>query len=230
MWQMKETTKSVTPANIGVILAGGTGTRVGGSIPKQYIELCGKEVIAYSIDAFHNSERTDAFFIVAHEVESQKRRLSEKYGCQCITGGQTRNESIYNALHYIKLVYASCQNILIHEAARPLITSEIIDTYIGLLNEYDAVITTQHISDSLGQVGHHITDRNDYYLIQAPEAFKFDLMVRNFKKDSPLTATVQQLPFNIKVKKYYEFIGNLKITYPIDIKTAELIIGDLPPQ
>lgn len=210
--------------NIGVILAGGKGERAGGSTPKQYMLLDGKEVIAYSVEAFRGSENTDVFFIVANDFEATKRKLSEKYGVQCVDAGGSRNESIFNALIYIKKQFSDCENILIQESARPFVTAKIVDTYFELLDKYDAVITAQHISDSLGQNGQHVTDRNNYYLIQAPEAFKFGLILRHFSKDSPLTATVQQLPFDIKIKKYFNFKTNLKITYPGDIKVAEQML------
>lgn len=210
--------------NIGVILAGGTGERVGANTPKQYLLLDGKEVIAYSVEAFGCSKNTGSFFIVANNMEAKERKLSEKYGVQCVGAGNTRNESIFNAIVYIKDHFPDCENILIQESARPFVSSKIVDAYFGMLTEYDAVITAQHISDSLGQNGCHVTDRNDYYLIQAPEAFKFDLMLRHFSKDSPLTATVQQLPFDIKMKKHFDFRANFKITYPEDIKIAEQIL------
>lgn len=212
--------------NIGVILAGGTGERVGG-IPKQYMHINGREVISYSVEAFRASANTNSFFIVADKMEAEKRSLSARYGVPCATSGSTRNESIFNALVYIKEQFADCENVLIHESPRPFVTAEIIDAYFEYLNEYDAVITAQHISDSLGQNGRHVTDRDDYYLIQAPEAFKFKLMLRHFSKDSPLTATVQQLPFDIKMKKHFEFRTNFKITYREDINIAEQMLKSI---
>jgi len=209
--------------NIGVILAGGFGSRFGSSTPKQYLSINNKEIISYSIEAFGNSKLTDKLIVVVDEDEKYKNRIEDTYKVECIRGGKSRNASLYNALKYIESNY-ECENVLFHEAARPFITASIIDEYFNLLTENDAVITSKKITDSLGKIGQHVTDRSEYYLIQAPEAFKFDLILNNFSPDSDITATVQQLPENIKMKKYFDFPLNYKVTYPEDLIIAEQIM------
>jgi len=103
----------------------------------------------------------------------------------------------------------------------------LVDKYFALLDEYDAVITAQQITASLGREGEHVTDRSEYYLIQAPEAFKFALLERYFKADSPITATNQQLPPESRVFRNYEFRNNYKITYPEDLIIAEHLMRSL---
>lgn len=207
--------------NIAVILSGGTGQRFKSIIPKQYQMLCGREVISYSVEAFKKSTVTDRIIIVAAETELKK--LSEKYDVECIAGGKTRNESLYNALNYIHTTY-SCERVLIHEAARPFIYDSLIDEYFMLLNEYDAVITAQHITDSLGKEGQHVVDRSMYYLIQAPEAFRFSLLLENFSAESEITATAQQLPADTRTKRYFDFKNNFKITLNEDLMVAETLM------
>ena len=210
--------------NIGVILGGGLGTRFKGTIPKQYVKLNGKEIIAYSIEAFTKAKALDAFVVVVDEKSYKNGSVAEKYGVDCILGGNSRNASVRNALHYIKVKYPDCKNVMIHEAARPFITSEIIDTYMGYLTEYDAVITTKTITDSLGKVGQHVVDRSEYYLIQAPEAFDFQLLADNFSPDSPITATVQQMPESATFKCYYDFVDNHKVTFAEDLGVYEQLM------
>ncbi len=211
--------------NIGIILSGGIGSRFNSTIPKQYLNLNDKEIISYSIEAFRKSNKIDDFIVVVDQSEYLSKNIENKYGVKCIVGGISRNWSLYNAINYIKERYQCCENIFIHEAARPFILSKIIDLYLSFLLEYDAVITTKHITDSLGKEGEQFIDRSKYYLIQAPEAFKFNLLTKYFSKDSSITATVQQLPFDIKIKKYYEFYNNYKITYPEDLIIAEQIMN-----
>jgi 2-C-methyl-D-erythritol 4-phosphate cytidylyltransferase len=203
--------------NVGIILSAGTGSRFKSNIPKQYVELNGKEIISYSINAFNQSKLTDFFFLVVGEKEYESGEVENKYGIKCIKGGGSRNQSLFNALKYIGKKIPNCKNILIHEAARPLITSNIIDQYFNELEEYDAVVTTAYITDSLGKLGANFVDRSEYYLIQAPEAFNFKLLFNHFSADSTITATVQQLPANIHIKNNYGFNPNFKITYPEDL-------------
>ncbi|NLZ25803.1 MAG: NTP transferase domain-containing protein [Clostridiales bacterium] len=207
--------------NIGLVLAGGIGSRFGSKTPKQYMSLCGKEVISYSISALLASKTINKVIIVAQE--EQTGPLSEKYNVIAVKGGSSRNESLKNGLDYIYKNF-DCKNIIILEAARPMVTPKIIDEYISRLSEYDAVITGQRIVDSLGKFGVHTVDRSEYYLIQAPEAFRFDLLYENFKAASPITATNQQLPENSKVYINFDFINNHKITYFADLAYCEAML------
>ena len=211
--------------DIAIILSGGSGARFGEVLPKQYHMLCGKEVIAYSVEAMQKSSETDAIIIATAPEFAEK--LTKTYGVICINSGPTRNGTIKNCLDYIKTEYPACERILINEAARPFITADIADDYLCNLAEYDAVITAQHITDSLGREGEGVTDRSEYYLIQAPEAFRFDCLYRRFKSDSPITATVQQLPLERKVMKNFAFKHNMKITYPEDLHRAEQLMKQL---
>jgi len=208
--------------NIALILSGGTGTRFGDNLPKQYHMLMGKEVIAYSIEATLKSSIAEKTIIVASSAHIE--RLAVTYNVPCIEGGASRNTSLKNGLDYIKFKYPSCEKVFINEAVRPFLTTDTINEYFLYLDEYDAVITTQHITDSLGRDGEAVTMRDEYYLVQAPEAFKFDLLYRHFSADSPITATVQQLPADRKVLKYFGFKHNMKITYKEDLLHAEQIM------
>ena len=208
--------------NVAMILSGGNGSRFGGELPKQYQILAQKEVIAYTIEAFQSSHQISQIIIVAaHEYLAE---LSIKYCIDAVAAGKTRNESLYNGLIHIKQKYPMCEKIIINEAARPFIAIDLANEYLRLLDEYDAVITAQRITDSLGKEGAAVTDRSQYYLIQAPEAFRFKLLLEKFKADSPITATVQQLPIQSKIYKYFGFRNNIKITYPEDLIIAEQLM------
>ena len=105
-----------------------------------------------------------------------------------------------------------------------MITTQIVDDYMTKLDEYDSVITGQRIVDSLGCFNAHTANRADYYLIQAPEAFKFDMLYANFKSDSPLTATNQQMPEDGKLYINFDFVNNHKITYFADLAYCEAMM------
>lgn len=204
--------------NIGVVLAGGIGSRFGSKIPKQYQKLCGKEVISFSIDALKNCLSVNEVIVVASE--EQKEKLKGEYGVKVVNGGSTRNQSLYNALSFIAENF-DCEKIIILEAARPMVTSQIVDFYLNKLNDYDAVITGQRITDSLGCFKKHVVNRNEYYLLQAPEAFRFKILYENFDMNSDITATNQQLPESAKLYVNFDFEDNYKITYHNDLKYCE---------
>jgi len=208
--------------NIGVILSGGNSTRFGGEVPKQYCELNGKEVIRYTIEAFEQSALLGDMVIVVDENEYRENRMKyEHMGRHIIKGGNTRNQSLFVALKYIEKRWKDCENVFIHEAARPFIKKEIIDEYLRRLAVVEGIFTAQHITDSLGKEGEHRVDRSEYYLIQAPEAFRFKLLLKNFSPESKITATVQHLPEGVRIERYYDFRDNMKITYPEDFYIAE---------
>lgn len=205
--------------NICLILSAGTSIRFGGDLPKQYVLLNSAEVVSYSIDAMKRAKNTDAIICLANDGYVQC--LCKKYDIEATTGGITRNRSLRNGIEYIKKNYPQCKKLFINEAARPFITSDLIDDYFCKLDMYDGVITTQHITDSLGRYGEAITERSEYYLVQAPEAFRFDLLYKHFKAESTITATGQQLPSESKIFLNFEFRHNMKITYPEDLVIAE---------
>ncbi|MGN0614325.1 MAG: 2-C-methyl-D-erythritol 4-phosphate cytidylyltransferase [Porcipelethomonas sp.] len=208
--------------NISMILSGGVGSRFGSDVPKQYNFLCKKEILSYSVEALKDSAENMGIIVLCDNSYSE--RLSKQYDVICTECGNSRNSSLKNGLDYIKNNYPECDKVFITEAARPFLTSSIVDDYFGLLDEYDAVITAQHITDSLGRKNESVTLRDEYYLIQAPEAFRFEILYSSFSADSNITATVQQLPESRKVKEYYDFKNNMKITYPEDIIIAEQLM------
>ena len=153
-------------------------------------------------------------------------RLSAAYGTECTVGGDTHNASVKNGLDHIKSNYPNCKKVLFADAARPFIASKTVDEYFDLLDDFDAVITAKRITDSLGCDAKQFVDRSPYYLIQKPEAFRFDMLYNNFSANSPTTAIVQQIPLNAKIKKNFTTEHNLKITYPSDLPLAEYMIRE----
>ncbi|MEC1305742.1 MULTISPECIES: SDR family NAD(P)-dependent oxidoreductase [Lysinibacillus] len=210
--------------NIGILLAGGIGSRFKSNIPKQYMKLNGQEIISYSINAFKQSQKLNKFIVVVGEREYEEGLIENKYDVECITGGDTRNASLNKALAHIQKHYPKCEKVFIHEAARPFITSENIDTYIDLLDDGDAVITASPITDSLGFGNNSYVNREDYCLIQAPECFWFKTLKEHFDPKSIITGTVHQLPETARVIKFEGLRYNLKITYPEDLFMAEQFI------
>lgn len=210
--------------NIGIILSGGIGSRFGSTKPKQYCELNGKEVIWYTIDAFQKAASIDEFFCVVDEQEMQSGRIETTYGVKTILGGTTRNHSFKNALDYIKATYPQCEKIIENNAACPMITPAIIDDFMALLDQYDYVNTAYKITDALGSYKDRIANREDFYLIQAPDAYHFDQIYTYFDADFLLGHPAHHLPMEMTEYRYFDYPNNIKITYPHDIEIAEILL------
>ncbi len=210
--------------NIGIILAGGIGSRFGADRPKQYCTVFGKEMIWYSIDAFRKAETIDDFIVIVDKTEMEKGRIASEYGVKTVEGGASRNGSFKNALDYIAENYPDCERIIENNAACPMITPELIDEFINLLDEYDFVNTAYKITDALGSYKDRIADREEFYLIQAPDAYRFPLLYKYFDENSNLCHPAHQLPLDTKEYRYFGYTDNYKVTYPEDIKIVEMLM------
>ena len=206
---MKQTDK-----NIIMVTAGGVGERFGSSVPKQYIEVNGRKVISYVIEACKQSQLADAILIVAHPKYHDE--LKAEFGVDVTTSGPELNVTKRNGIDYIR-EHSACEKIIVADAVRPAIESRVLDKFFVLLDEYDAVASARKITDSLGRYGEWIVNREEYYTLSAPEAFRFDLLERHFKADSPLTESIQQLPDTSKVYLDFDVPYYDKLTYPGDL-------------
>lgn len=209
---------------IGIILAGGIGSRFGADRPKQYCTIFGKEMIWYSIDAFRKAKTIDDFIVIVDKNEMAKGRIAEEYGVTTVEGGSSRNGSFKNALDYINAHYPDCDKIIENNAACPMITPELIDEFINLLDEYDFVNTAYKITDALGSYKDRVANREDFYLIQAPDAYRFRLLYEHFDENSELCHPAHQLPLSATEYRYFDYTDNYKVTYPEDIKIVEMLM------
>ncbi len=213
--------------NIVTILANGIGSRFGSNIPKQFHKINGKMVIEYVIESIMQSQEIDKL-VIATNVEANSVYLAdicETKNIDLIEGGSTRNRTLKNVINYINSKY-DCSKLIICDAVRPMITGELIDKYFNLLEGKAAVVTAQKITDSLGCYNFQKVDREDYYLMQSPEGFDFQLLRDNFDSESTLTEVTQQLPENSDIELYFDFNNNFKLTYPADLKYLEALIKD----
>ncbi len=207
--------------NIGIVLAAGVSERFQSKVHKQYLKLNGKEVIYYALNEMHESDCFDKIITVVDEEEYKCGYIAKKYNVECVPGGDKRNKSIKSALNYIKDTYKDVQKIVIHDCARPFVKSATFRKFIELLDEYEAVIMTATITDSLGWGNGEFIDRKNYFLIQTPECFYFEDIYSWFREESPYTAVIHQKPHKEKVYLYNPKGLNLKITYPEELFLAE---------
>ena len=142
--------------NIAIILAGGTGKRMGSDIPKQFFELDGKTVIEHSIDAFEQADGIDEITVVVHPswMEHMKHIASNrewKKLTHILEGGEERYFSSLNAIA-AHLDYPDDTNLIMHDAARPWITQDIICRVLKAMEEHEAVGVGVPSTDTVWEV------------------------------------------------------------------------------
>ena len=146
-----------------VILASGTSDRFGGIIPKQYKKIKNKTVLEISINIFLKVNRISNLYVVYNsDHEKYVDAIKKKYNqIQFLKGGQTRQLSSLNAINFIykKKIY---KNILIHDAARPIIEKKMIKFLIDNLKSVDGVIPAIKITDSTKYVKNNFRLENSY--------------------------------------------------------------------
>lgn len=168
--------------NIALILSGGSGTRVGSSIPKQYIEVAGKPIITYCVKTLSAHEAVDFLWIVA-EKEWQDKIIFwlKQFGLgNKVRGfslpGENRQLSILNALEDIAQFARKEDYVLIHDAARPCLSEQMITDCFKAIEGHDGVLPVLPMKDTvyLSEDGKRITsllDRSRIFAGQAPEVF-----------------------------------------------------------
>lgn len=211
--------------NILVILAGGSGVRYGADMPKQYTLVNGKELLQYSIDEMRKSEKMDRLLVVLNNDPEEISRVKSLYGVEVVIGGTERAYSFQNALDYIQEHYPECRKVIFHEAARPLVTHEVMDLYFDLLDQYDYVESCRKINDSLGSYVVQAPRREDYYLIQAPEAYRISVLEQYYHCDSDIYFAANQFPPFIRGYQYFDIKNNIKLTTPEDRALIEYLLS-----
>ncbi|MCD8054008.1 MAG: 2-C-methyl-D-erythritol 4-phosphate cytidylyltransferase [Lachnospiraceae bacterium] len=229
----------------GAILAGGVGSRVkSASIPKQFIELDGKPVIAYTIENMLKVPRFDAIYIAVHGewMEYMQRLVSDHFSAEqarirLTYGGKERLDSIRNVTDAICRENALGEQdvIVIHDAARPFVTEKILNDSIDCAMAHGAVVAALPASDTIlhslnGQEVSEIPDRKMVYHGQAPDSFNLKLFLDMQaaipeEKKAEITGTSQICTLNGVTLHMVEGDSiNFKITTDSDLVMAENII------
>ena len=230
--------------NIAIILSGGVGTRMGKDIPKQYIEVNNLPIISYCLKTFLSNENIDAVVIgVADEwrdyVEKQIELFNSNKPVHFTIPGETRQYSIFNALNLIKgLGYKEDDIVIIHDAARPLVSNELINSCLNGCLHADGVMPVIPVKDTIylsrnAKEIDSLLNRNHLWAGQAPEAFVFgkylnvhDAMSR---EDLLKINGSTEIAYNagLKIELIEGDFMNFKITTPEDLSNFENIISTL---
>ena len=225
------------PSTAAVILAGGSGSRMGdGAVSKQRMLLLGKTVLAHSILAFEECDLVDEIVIVSKKEEIQKVKedlegLPIRKLRRIVSGGPTRQQS---ARHGLEAISKGMKYIAIHDAARCLVTPEMIRNVIREAYQHGAACAGTPVTDTIKKVRpsgyvERSVDRTEYWAAQTPQVFRETLYrsaAYSAKKYVWQATDDAMLVEKIGHRVMMVDCGfeNRKITYPVDIQIAEQIL------
>lgn len=221
--------------NIAIVLAGGTGSRMGGSCPKQFRTLAGRTVLEHSLAAFEQNGLVDEVAVVVHrQYHAEIRQLIATRGWKkvkrLLESGTERWGSTLSAL---KAFEGEDANLIFHDAARPLVSQRIITEVCEALRSYRAVGVGIASVDTLMEVENglmtHVPDRSVMQRMQTPQAFSLPVIAEayrlaladpGFKATDDCSVVLKYLPDTpIYIIRGEE--RNLKLTYADDLLTLE---------
>lgn len=230
--------------NTAIILAGGVGSRMGVDRPKQFLMVQDKPIISYCFDIFQKHTQIDKMVIVVSEQwQGFVEEYAAKYGVDKICGyapaGKTRQHSIYNGLKCIAENAPDTDIVIVHDAARPLVSDKIISDCIWGATEYDGAMPVITVKDTVYQSADgskidRLLKRSELFAGQAPESFKFKkyYQIHNEVSDEEIGATAgsSEIAYRhgMEIRMVNGSERNLKITTIEDLETFETILkGEL---
>lgn len=227
--------------NIVAVLAAGSGRRAGTDIPKQYVLIKGDMILSYTVAAFCKNESIDEVIIVANSVWHDKiREMISKNHFDKVThiieGGAERYDSSIAALN----ICGDC-NILIHDAARPLVSQRIISDVIVALGEYRAVDVGIQATDTIVETDEshrfveRVPERARLFHVQTPQGFDASFLRQLYKrvlsdpnfKTTDDCGVVSHYEPTEPIKIVAGDMRNIKITWAEDIETAKRLLENI---
>lgn len=215
------------------MVAGGTGDRMGASMPKQFLELAGKPVIMRTLQRFFDWNPELSVILVLHPAYIDYwHELCEHCDFKCdvsvVPGGKTRFHSVQAG---VNKVGDDASIIGVHDAVRPLVSVPTIELCYRKARSHGAAIPVIEIVDSLRVVSEndsHIVDRNRYRAVQTPQCFEAGMLRRAYAQDFRESFTDSASVVEASGEKVHLVEGNrdnIKLTTPTDMVIAEAIWG-----
>lgn len=217
-----------------IIVAGGSGSRMGGDVPKQFMLLAGRPILMHTIEAFHKFDNQMNIVLVlpAGQHDYWRSLCAEhsfnKIDYQLVDGGKTRFHSTLNGLAKVP----ADGIVAVHDGVRPLVSQATLQRCFTAAEECKAVVPAIPVNESVRQIesdgGNHAVDRSSYVLVQTPQVFDAQTLHGAFAQpyDSLFTddaSVVERM--GVKVSIVEGNFENIKITRPVDLVLAEAIIG-----
>ena len=232
-----------TAKNVAIVLAAGQGRRMHSDVPKQFLDLCGRPVAAWSLQAFQDFPGVDAVILVTSEedIEYCQSELIDKYRFdkvkRIVSGGAERYLSVWKGLQaakeYLQEMNSVESIVFIHDGARPVIDAALLDRALACAKENKACVAGMPVKDTIkiadeDGFAQQTPDRRLVWQVQTPQVFSFSLVYGAYQRliaDGITNVTddamVVELESSTRVKLVEGSYRNLKITTPEDLLTAE---------
>ena len=222
---------------IAIIIAGGSGKRMGQDIPKQFINVGEKPIIVYTLEAFQKHPSIDNIIVVCidgwHDILSAyAKQFNITKLCSIVSGGSCGQESIKNGLDEAARLFDKDDMVLIHDAIRPMVSNDIISDNIAKCKLYGnatvvAPCTTVVLEKTDETFSEKVINRDNLLLTQTPQAFDYNLILRahqkfegkNYTDDSGMVEDLGEAVYVIDGS-----YKNIKITTQSDIELAKIYL------
>jgi 2-C-methyl-D-erythritol 4-phosphate cytidylyltransferase len=216
---------------VALIVAAGRGERLGASCPKALVEIGGRPLVQWSIDALRRVEGIEQI------VLALPAGAPVPEGVTAVEGGAVRSESVRRAL----AAAPDGDPVLVHDAARPLLTTELAEEVIAALEgdrSADAAIAAARVTDTVKRVGEggavsETLDRDELWAVQTPQVFRRAALARALEVSPETLARATDDASLIeraggRVIVVEASPENLKVTTPLDLATAEMLLAGRP--
>lgn len=223
-----------------IVAAGGSGQRLGAAVPKQFLEIGGRTLLDYSVQALLGTPRIDEILVVvpAAAVATVAAAMAASGRVRVVAGGARRQDSVANAFRAID---TRAEIVVIHDAARPFVTAALIERAIDAALEHGAATTAMRARETVKQAAtadgglafvQATLPRETIYLAQTPQAFRREVLAAAIANghgggdatDEAMLA--ERAGFRVQLIDGDQ--GNIKVTTPDDLEMARLRLGPAP--
>jgi len=221
---------------IAIIPAGGKGIRSGTAAPKQYLKVNNKELIVYTLEIFQQNKTVDEIVISAERgyfdlLNTLKKKYHLSKISKIIEGGDTRQDSVYNALKSITDVTDN-DLIVVHDAARPLLPQNVLLNAVETSKQKGNALVCIKAKDTLikgGEVVESYVDRDEVYYVQTPQIFSYSVLMKAMKNayENKFIGTDESMlvrQIGEKVNIVEGSVYNFKVTSADDIEIFERLV------
>ena len=225
---------------IAIILAGGTGKRMGTSTNKQFLLLDNKPIIVHTLQVFEDCRQVDGIYLVVNHKDLPliQEEILEPYKfskvVKLVIGGKLRQDSVKNGLEAIE---RPCDIVVIHDGARPFISPSFVEKSIFLMEMFDAIIPALPVKDTIKVVSKEgfvtkTLERDSLWQVQTPQTFKYETILKAYRDGIAKklygyddAAFIEYMGKRVKVIEGSPY--NIKITTPEDIHIARGMLSQL---
>jgi 2-C-methyl-D-erythritol 4-phosphate cytidylyltransferase len=213
-----------------VIAAAGSGERLGAGGPKAFVEVAGRTLLDWCLEAFRAASSIEEILVAAPPGEDEAVAAR---GVLAVTGGEHRSESVANALEL-----SGGELVVVHDAARPLVTAELIDAMLDELARDEGaagVIAAAPVSDTIKQADddgwvERTLDRSGLWAVQTPQAFRAAALREALSDPGSLPGATDDAMLverrGGRIRIHPSPSENLKVTTPLDLRLAEQLLRE----